>query len=187
MLTAIILKNKYIYRLARRFLSFCRHRRHGLINVHSSLYVAKGCWLAPDLTAHEYTFIGRECIIGPRVEIGAYTLLGPRVCIVGDDHRFDVPGAASCFSGRPELRPTRIGRDVWIGANVTLMTGVTVGDGAIVAAGSVVTKDVPGLEIHAGVPCKKIRDRFSNDLDRARHSEFMKLPPQEGEYYSWRF
>ena len=39
--------------------------------------------------------------------------------------------------------PIKIGKNVWIGANVTVVPEVCIGNGAIVAAGSVVTKDVP--------------------------------------------
>lgn len=56
-----------------------------------------------------------------------------------------------------------IGSDVWIGQNVSIMEGVTIGDGAIIAAGSVVIKDVAPYTIMAGVPAKKIRDRFDDE------------------------
>lgn len=54
-----------------------------------------------------------------------------------------------------------IGNDVWLGARVTLLEGIHIGDGAIIAAGSVVTEDVEAYSIYAGVPAKKIRDRFT--------------------------
>jgi hypothetical protein len=54
-----------------------------------------------------------------------------------------------------ELLPTKIGRDVWIGANAVILGGVTVGDGAVVAAGSVVSRDVEAGAIVAGVPALK--------------------------------
>lgn len=54
--------------------------------------------------------------------------------------------------------PIRIGRNVWIGANVTILGGVTIGENAIVAAGAVVTKDVAPNTIVGGVPAKFIKD-----------------------------
>ena len=58
-----------------------------------------------------------------------------------------------------ELLPTKIGRDVWIGANAVILGGVTIGDGAVVAAGAVVTKDVEAGAIVAGVPARLLRKR----------------------------
>jgi ABC-type lipoprotein release transport system permease subunit len=41
--------------------------------------------------------------------------------------------------------------------------------GAVIGANSVVTKDVPAYEIWAGIPARKIRDRFDSADDRRRH------------------
>lgn len=60
--------------------------------------------------------------------------------------------------------PIVIGNDVWIGTNVTILSGVTIGDGAIIAAGAVVTSDVEPYSIFGGVPARKIRSRFSDDV-----------------------
>ena len=57
-----------------------------------------------------------------------------------------------------------IGNDVWIGYEAVVMAGVTIGDGAIIGARAVVTKDVPPYTIVGGVPAKKIRRRFSDDV-----------------------
>jgi len=59
--------------------------------------------------------------------------------------------------------PVVIGNDVWIGSNVIIIAGNTIGDGAIIAAGAVVTKDVAPFSIVAGVPAKKIDQRFSDE------------------------
>lgn len=56
-----------------------------------------------------------------------------------------------------------IGNDVWIGANVSICQGVKIGDGAVIGACSLVNKDVEPYGIYAGVPAKKIGQRFSNE------------------------
>lgn len=60
--------------------------------------------------------------------------------------------------------PVNIGNDVWIAANAQILRGVNVGDGAIIAAGAVVTHDVGPYEIWAGVPAKKIGQRFDDSI-----------------------
>lgn len=57
-----------------------------------------------------------------------------------------------------------IGNDVWIGYEAVVMAGVTIGDGAIIGARAVVTKDVPPYTIVGGVPARKIRRRFSDNV-----------------------
>jgi acetyltransferase-like isoleucine patch superfamily enzyme len=66
------------------------------------------------------------------------------------------------------------------------MSGVEIGDGSIVAAGTVVTKNIPPCEIHAGIPNKKIRDRFDDD-DKSKHLAFLKLPAKAGEFCGARY
>ncbi|NUL45342.1 sugar O-acetyltransferase [Cellulosimicrobium funkei] len=53
--------------------------------------------------------------------------------------------------------PIRLGRKVWLGANVTVLPGVTIGDNAVVGAGSVVTKDVPANTVAVGSPARVVR------------------------------
>ena len=62
------------------------------------------------------------------------------------------------------LKPIIIGNDVWIAAGVQVLRGVNVGDGAVLGGGTIVTKDVPPYEIWAGVPAKKIGQRFSDEI-----------------------
>lgn len=54
--------------------------------------------------------------------------------------------------------PVRIGRNVWLGANVTVLPGVTIGDDAVIGAGSVVTRDIPAESIAVGSPARVVRN-----------------------------
>ena len=54
--------------------------------------------------------------------------------------------------------PIRIGRRVWIGANVVITKGVTIGDNSVIAAGAVVTRDIPANVVAGGVPAKVIKE-----------------------------
>lgn len=69
-----------------------------------------------------------------------------------------------------------IGNDVWIGYEAVILSGVTIGDGAIIGTRAVVTKDVPPYTIVGGVPAKKIRKRFSDNVI----SELLKL-----QWWNW--
>ncbi len=60
--------------------------------------------------------------------------------------------------------PVTIGNDVWIGSNVCILRNVSIGDGAVIGAGAVVTRDVKPYEIVAGVPAKRISQRFDEDM-----------------------
>jgi acetyltransferase-like isoleucine patch superfamily enzyme len=57
--------------------------------------------------------------------------------------------------------PLVIEDDVWIGQNAILLPGCKhIGRGAIIGAGAVVSRNVGAYEIVAGVPARKIKDRF---------------------------
>jgi len=62
---------------------------------------------------------------------------------------------------------TRVGNDVWFGANCVVMPGVSVGDGAIIGASAVVTGDVEPYSIVVGIPAKKIGYRFEETIIQA--------------------
>ena len=89
--------------------------------------------------------------------------MGTDVTIITRNHRFDRTDIPMMEQGFEEERPVYIGNDVWIGDRVLILPGVHIGDGSIIAAGAVVTKDVPPYSIVAGVPAKKIRDRFERE------------------------
>lgn len=141
-----------------------------LTNVHVGFgsYVNNGC----DISNAR---IGRYTSIGARVttELGNHPLDGKHVAL---HPAFYSAAAVTGFSyagldtyeemkyidGKDHVQVV-IGNDVWIGNNVSILEGVTIGDGAAIAAGSVVAKDVEPYGIYAGVPAKKIRNRFNDE------------------------
>jgi phosphonate metabolism protein (transferase hexapeptide repeat family) len=68
------------------------------------------------------------------------------------------------FFAQRKDKAVTIGNDVWIGHNSIIMPGVNVGNGAVIGAGAVVTKDVEPYSVVVGVPAKRIKMRFSDDL-----------------------
>ena len=130
--------------------------------------------------------IGRHTyVVNARIvnaQIGAFCSIGPEVSIGGlGSHPINWLSTHPAFystrqqSGKTfaltdlfdELRPNKIGNDVWIGARALILDGVNIGDGAIVAAGTVVIKDVPPYAIVGGVSAKVIRFRFDSAVVEA--------------------
>lgn len=153
-------------------------KKYSLKNIQKPIYFGGNSQISSDLITEPYVFIGKNCNIYPKVTIGAYTMLANDVSIIGDDHNFQISGVPSIFSGRPELKQTFIGRDVWIGAHSIIKTGVKIGDGTIVAAGSVVTKGLEPMCIYGGIPATIIRERFDDELKKNKHLSFLKKDPK---------
>lgn len=127
-----------------------------------------------DVSLGGYSYLAPGCEAS-RVTIGNYTSIA-RGFIVGLGHPMDLltaspvawrPWMPGCeFPGRTtyDYENSRIGSDVWIGANVVMIAGVTIGDGCIIGAGSIVTKDIPPYSVAVGNPCRVIRQRFTPEI-----------------------
>lgn len=61
-------------------------------------------------------------------------------------------------------QPCVVGHDVWIGHSAIILPGVTLGHGCVVGAGAVVTHDLEPYSINVGVPARRIRFRFREDI-----------------------
>jgi acetyltransferase-like isoleucine patch superfamily enzyme len=92
------------------------------------------------------------------VEIGDHCMFANGCFITDGNHRFDDPDTPVPYQGFTTKGPTRIGDNVWCGANVVITSGVTVGDRCVIGANSVVTQDLPPRSIAAGVPAKVLRE-----------------------------
>jgi putative colanic acid biosynthesis acetyltransferase WcaF len=55
--------------------------------------------------------------------------------------------------------PITIGANAWLAADVFVGPNVTIGELCVVGARSVVVKDLPGLKVCAGNPCRVIKER----------------------------
>lgn len=68
-------------------------------------------------------------------------------------------------SSRALLLPCSSG--VWIGDGAVVMPGITIGPGAVIGANSVVTHNVAPYEVVGGVPARRIRRRFPDDISNS--------------------
>lgn len=120
------------------------------------------CEFGFNITIGNNFYANFDCILldGGRIEIGDNVLFGPRVGIFTANHAIDAVERAmgGCYA-----KPVKIGNNVWLGAGVIVNQGVTIGDNTVIGSGSVVTKDIPGNVVAAGVPCKIIRSITEKD------------------------
>lgn len=114
-----------------------------------------------------YARIGKYCSIAWNCSIGGTEHYMKRLStsffpfdksygIVEDTDMSEIEGTYS--------KSVNIGNDVWIAAGAQVLRGVTIGDGAVLGGGGIFTKNVPPYEIWAGVPARKIGQRFSDEI-----------------------
>lgn len=136
-----------------------------------SVTIGDGCTLENGIIIHPrggsirigcFVFLGPHTVIYGQggVEIGNDCLIAMHCRILSSEHEI-APVGHVIRSRSDILRPTRIGRDVWLGAGVTVLGGVTIGEGCIVGAGAVVTRDLPAASIATGVPARVVGRRPS--------------------------
>lgn len=104
--------------------------------------------------------IGKGLIVnaGEDILIGANTLIGPNCSIISSNHGFKEPGP---ILGQPHIHsPIKINKGSWLGANVVILPGVEIGEGSVIGSSSVVTKNTESNSVNAGIPSKKIDNRF---------------------------
>ena len=91
------------------------------------------------------------------VEIGEHCMFANGCFVTDGNHRFDDPDKPITWQGFTSKGPTRVGDNVWCGANVVITSGVTVGERCVIGANSVVTSDIPPYCIAAGSPARVLR------------------------------
>ncbi len=110
------------------------------------------------------------------LEIGHNVGFGAGTAIISSNHNHND------HSMHDEIRPIRIGNNVFVGANSVILPGVQIGDNVVIGAGSVVAKDIPSNSIAVGNPCKVIKQKepYSERFD---HIEFNRKIPQKFQDY----
>jgi acetyltransferase-like isoleucine patch superfamily enzyme len=137
--------------------------REGRLEVGEGTLLEPGVWLtapAPGrirIGAGTFLNMGVMVAAAELVEIGDHCMFANGCFISDASHRFDDPDKPVTWQGFASKGPTRIGDNVWCGANVVITSGVTVGERSVIGANSVVTRDLPPYSIAAGAPAKVLR------------------------------
>ena len=88
--------------------------------------------------------------------IGSDVSIAHATTLLTTEHDYTRPGVT--IRDAPVIEAAvMVGNDVWIGAGARILAGVRIGDHAVVGAGAVVTRDVPSMQVAAGVPARVLK------------------------------
>ncbi len=142
-------------------------------------------WAKHNIIIGDNFYIGKFSQIECDAEIGNNVIFANHVGLIGRyDHSYQQIGVPTRLASQIRDKDYNwvglnekiiIEDDVWVGFGAIILSGVKIGQGSIIAAGSVVTSDVLAFSIYGGVPAKKIKNRFENDLDLQEHIRLYKL------------
>jgi len=105
-------------------------------------------------------WIGQDCFMHSAggIRIGARAGIAPRVTILTSAHA-ETPPPAAIIDGPLATAPVDVGAGCDIGIGAILLPGARIGAGAQIGAGAIVTGEIPGGMIAAGVPARVLRRR----------------------------
>lgn len=135
-------------------------RRNMLFNSHLGNYTYTGY-----NTVIKYATIGKFCSVSWNVSIGGanhdmkHITTHPFPLLP----KFGLTDKSKIYKQFTDKKIV-IGNDVWIASNACILRGVTIADGAVIGAGAVVNRNVGPYEVWAGVPAKKIGQRFPDSV-----------------------
>lgn len=135
--------------------------------------------------AYGHVRVGSNVHIGPgavmgHAQIGDDVMLGPNVHLRDGNHRYDLVGRPAIDSGSTDPGMVVVGSDVWIGDGTTVLRHGSVADGCIIGTRSLVTRPIPPYVVAAGVPCRVLKLRFSDEQLR-EHCRLRGRSPDEAE------
>lgn len=115
--------------------------------------------VAPRFVVGDRTGIGHLCsfTIGKEISIGNDCRIAANVMMM------DAPGHSMVAEARrrgdpardEDVKPIRIGDNVWIGTGAAIFPGVTIGDNSVIAANSVIIADVAPNSVMLGNPARR--------------------------------
>ncbi|HEY5143630.1 MAG TPA: acyltransferase [Solirubrobacteraceae bacterium] len=138
--------------------------RSGRLEIGEGSLLEPGVWLTGGdrgrIRIGEGVFLNQGVMLAATglVEIGDHCMLANGAFVTDADHRHDDPTRPITWQGFTSKGPTRLGDNVWLGANVVVTSGVTIGARSVIGANSVVTRDIPPGVIAAGAPARVLKE-----------------------------
>jgi acetyltransferase-like isoleucine patch superfamily enzyme len=142
--------------------------REDRLQVGENTLFEPGVWIAAPAPARirigSGTFLNLGVMVAALelVEIGDHCMFANGCFVTDADHRFDDPDRPITWQGFRTRGPTRIGDNVWCGANVVVTSGVTIGERSVIGANAVVTTDIPPYSIAVGAPARVVKQVTSS-------------------------
>ena len=136
--------------------------REGRLDIGAQAFFEPGVWLTSEagrIRIGGGTFLNLNVMVAALdlVDIGAHCMLANGCLVTDANHRFDDPHRPVPWQGFTSKGPTRIGDNVWLGANVVVTSGVTIGERSVIGANAVVIDDIPSFSIAAGAPATVLK------------------------------
>jgi len=136
--------------------------REGRLDVGAQAFFEPGVWLTSEagrIRIGGATSLNLNVMVAAAdlVDIGAHCMLANGCLVTDANHRFDDHHRPVPWQGFTSKGPTRIGDNVWLGANVVVTSGVTIGERSVIGANAVVIDDIPPFSIAAGAPAKVLK------------------------------
>jgi acetyltransferase-like isoleucine patch superfamily enzyme len=137
--------------------------QQGRLELGAGVLLEPGVWITAPGTARVRIGAGSFLNLGVMiaaerlVEIGEHCMFANGCFITDSSHRFDDPSKPVPWQGFTTKGPTRVGDNVWCGANVVVTGGVSIGERCVIGANSVVTHDIEPFSIAVGSPARVIR------------------------------
>lgn len=135
----------------------------GRLEIGENTLLEPGVWLTAPTPARirigAGTFLNLGVMVAAMelVEIGDHCMLANGCFVTDANHRFDDANQPVTWQGFTSKGPTRLGDNVWCGANAVITSGVTIGERCVIGANSVVTADIPPFSIAGGAPARVLR------------------------------
>ena len=134
------------------------------IRLGANVYVGHRTMLKGDtrgeLVIDDDCWIGQDCFLhsAGSIRIGREVGIGPRISILTSTHAESAP-PTPIIAAPLQFSAVEVGDGCDIGLGATLLPGTRLGAGVQVGAGAVVTGEVPGRAVVAGVPARVLRYR----------------------------